>query len=142
LNEVLHRAAVTAFEELAFVFPMPELEPPPAGGRTAAIVDFDGHCAGQLILSVSDELLPVIAANMLGAPADGSETPSRDEQLDALKEVANVICGNVLPSIDGPRALFRLHAPRLAEGAEAGEPAARADVLLLEGSATVRLFLK
>jgi CheY-specific phosphatase CheX len=138
VNEVLHQAAVTAFEELAFVFPMPELEPPPAGARTAAVVDFDGHRAGQLVLSVSDELLPVIAANMLG-DAD----PSRDEQLDALKEVANVICGNVLPSIEGPRALFRLHAPRLAEGAaDGGEPAARADVLLFEGSATVRLFLR
>jgi hypothetical protein len=142
VNEVLQLATVTAFEELAFVFPMPELEPPPAAGRTAAVVDFDGHRAGHLVLSVSDELLPVIAANMLGASATGCGSPSRDEQLDALKEVANVICGNVLPSIDGPRALFRLHAPRLDDAEEAGEPAARADVLLSEGSATVRLFLR
>lgn len=136
MNEALHRAAVTAFEELAFVFPMPELEPDEHAGRTAAVVDFDGHRAGKLVLTVSDELLPVIAANMLG---DGEAT--REEQLDALKEVANVICGNVLPSIDGPRALFRLHAPRLAVDEAAGAPAAQADVILSEGSASVRLFL-
>ena len=136
MNEALHNAAVTAFEELAFVFPMPELEPAPALDRTAAIVDFDGHRSGRLVLLVSDGLLPVIAANMLG-----DTEPSREEQLDALKEVANVICGNVLPSIDGPRAIFRLHAPRLSAGDQAGVPTAQADVLLSEGSASVRLFL-
>ena len=136
MNKALHNAAVTAFEELAFVFPMPELEPPELGARTAAVVDFEGHRAGRLVLTVSDELLPVIAANMLG-----DAEPTREEQLDALKEVANVICGNVLPSLDGPRAIFRLHAPRLAADADTGTPIAQADVLLSEGSASVRLFL-
>jgi CheY-specific phosphatase CheX len=141
VNQALHAAAVNAFEELAFQFPMPELEPPPPGRRTAAIVDFDGHRAGKLVLAVSDELLPIIAANMLGAYGDASGEPTREEQLDALKEMANVICGNVLPSVDGPRALFRLHAPRVASDEGTGEPAAQADVQMLEGCATVRLFL-
>ena len=140
MNRALHAAAVNAFEELAFQFPMPELEAPPSGPRTAAVVEFDGHRAGKLVLAVSDELLPVIAANMLGAYGDATGEPTREDQIDALKEVANVICGNVLPAVDGPRALFRLHAPRLGAD-EGGEPVAQADVQMLEGSATVRLFL-
>ena len=128
MNQALHQATVNAFEELAFVFPMPELEPPADSPSTAATVDFEG---GRLVLTVSDDLLPAIAANMLG-----DQEPSREDQLDALREVANVICGNVLPAIGAGG----MGTPRLG-GEGGGTPTARADVLLSEGSASVRLFL-
>jgi CheY-specific phosphatase CheX len=136
VNDALYRATVTTFEELAFQFPMPELERSAAGPRTTATVDFAGARRGRLTLSVSNTLLPSIAANMLG-----DEEPSREEQLDALKEVANVICGNVLPAVAGPTAIFALNAPRLGSESD-GAPAAEADVLLMDGSASVRLFLE
>jgi hypothetical protein len=129
VNRALHEATVQAFEELAFVFPMPELEPPEHRPSTAATIDFEG---GRLVLVVSDDLLPVIAANMLG-----DEEPSREDQLDALREVVNVICGNVLPAIGAGG----MGTPRLG-GDEGGTPAAQANVLLSDGSASVRLFLK
>jgi hypothetical protein len=42
-----------------------------------------------------------IAENILGETDD----PEPSLQLDALGEVANVICGNVLPEVDDPRPL-------------------------------------
>jgi hypothetical protein len=41
------------------------------------------------------------------------EPPATAQQYDALGEIANVICGNLLPRIAGPQAVFQLSPPRL-----------------------------
>jgi CheY-specific phosphatase CheX len=50
---------------------------------------------------------------MLGAE---SEEISPDQQKDALKEATNVVCGNFLPEIAGPEAVFHIDAPVLHPG--------------------------
>jgi hypothetical protein len=55
---------------------------------------------------------------MLGAD-DGSALPA-DEQHDALRELINVICGNLLPMIGGGTAEFNIQTPFIpAAGASA-----------------------
>jgi CheY-specific phosphatase CheX len=54
-------------------------------------------------------MLPTVAANMLG----DDDAPAPAQQLDALGEIANVICGNLLPHIAAPHAVFQLDAPQL-----------------------------
>ncbi|MCZ6874245.1 MAG: chemotaxis protein CheX, partial [bacterium] len=54
-------------------------------------------------------LLPSLAANMLGE----DKPPSEDQQHDALCEVANVVCGNVLPRIGGSQEIFNLNPPEI-----------------------------
>ncbi len=56
----------------------------------------------------------MLAANMLGQ----DEAPSERLQRDARGEVANVICGNVLPMIAGADGAFDLDAPRLIDANE------------------------
>jgi len=33
------------------------------------------------------------------------------QKKDSLKEMANIICGNILPYVDDPRAVFKIAAP-------------------------------
>jgi len=129
------------FEELGFVFTTPELSEQQRSAPTDAAVSvaFRGPFSGRMVLQVSKDLLPTLAANMLGE----DEPPSERWQRDALCEIANVICGNALPVIAGAKEVFHLSAPQFIEGApENGEkPAAEAHVGLEEGRADVLLFL-
>ncbi len=105
----LAAAAAETLEQLAYLF----AEPAAADGVATDDVDgivalaFHGPAHGALILQLSGGILPALASNMLGL--DGA--PSLPDQRDALGEVANVICGNVLPRIAGATAVFALGVP-------------------------------
>ena len=70
----------------------------------AVQVGFHGPFTGAVRLEMSAAVLPMLAANMLAM--DGE--PGRVLQMDALGELANIVCGNVLPALAGPRAVFNL----------------------------------
>ncbi len=110
----LSRATTATFEELALLFPEHTLSREQAAAPldVSVSVEFRGPLHGRLVLRASSNILSSIAANMLGADA----SRERPLQRDALGEIANVICGNVLPAIAGAEAVFHLSAPRLHEG--------------------------
>jgi CheY-specific phosphatase CheX len=111
----LLQAAVLTFEELCFLFPDTELT---AEQRQAPIdatvcVHFRGPFEGTLQVTLCGQMLPTVAANMLG----DDEPPVVTQQHDALGEIANVICGNLLPGIAAPQAVFQLDTPQLLDPA-------------------------
>lgn len=91
----------------------------------AAAVFFQGPLTGAVNIFVSPDLLPALAANMLGLQ-DGT-VPQSDQQYDALQELANVVCGNLLPAISVHNAPYRLSPPRLLSAADAVPAAVEAD---------------
>lgn len=109
LRDRLQRAAELTFEELAFLFTDFELSPPQRAAPFCAgsTICFSGPYRGQLVVHLYGDLLQTIAANMMGEdePVDASL------QADSLKEITNVICGNLLPMIAGPDAVFQLDPP-------------------------------
>lgn len=111
-------------------------EPPTAGAR----VDFGGPWAGSVVLRVSDDVLDTAAANMMGRDAPPAEPLRRD----ALGEMTNVLCGNLLPLVAGRRSVFRLQAPRWL-GVAGGEPPDGAPVTVAldveTGRASATLYL-
>lgn len=134
IRPILTDAAERAFEQLGFL--MPAFDPPgespgeSPGDRAPTrgmMVRFTGPTAGALVVRGDDGLLETLAANMLGAEGP----PPLELQLDALGEIANVICGNVLPEAEDPVAVFRLAPPVVAP------PAGPADRV----RGTVRLHL-
>ena len=123
LHSALAQATTSTFEELALLV-VDAAEPIAADGAPRPAcgvrVDFDGPWGGSVVVRVSDDVLDGAAANMLGSDAPPAEPLRRD----ALGELANVICGNVLPGIAGRTAVFALQAPRWIGAADAACAAA------------------
>lgn len=140
----LSRATIATFEELALLFPEVELsdEQRSATFDAAVSVDFRGPLSGRLVVRASSAVLPIITANMMGE----DQAQYQPLQRDALGEIANVICGNVLPLIAGAEVVFNLAAPIVHFGGEiprrdGDEPSARMEVGVENGRAEVSLYL-
>lgn len=109
----LYKATALTFDELGFMYAMPELadDTEDAIFEAQANVEFSGPFSGNLSVVVRGDILSPLASNMLGEDSP----PSKYQQLDALGEIANVICGNVLPNIGSPKDVFRIGAPQVTE---------------------------
>ncbi len=144
MENALYQSASLTFEKLGFLFPIGETAPfdnSAFGSDKCVSVDFYGDFHGRVVLNVSNDLLPIVAENILG----DDETPSENLQLDALGEVANVICGNVLPMIFGEQSVIRLSAPQHGKSDRGKNNATKlvGEIRLGfdEGRANVRLYL-
>jgi chemotaxis protein CheY-P-specific phosphatase CheC len=142
LDDALHQAAVTTFEQVVFLLP----DTPPDERQRArpviafASIAFAGPATGMLLVRAGEGLLPTLAANMLGQDLD-----SELLQLDALGEIANIICGQIFPHLDTFRA-FQQQPPQVGTiGADtvaaAGEPHARVELGLESSRVDVLLWL-
>jgi hypothetical protein len=142
LRSALASATASTFEGLALLYAAPDVD---AGQRAAPLaagvrLDFTGPFAGAVVVRTTADVLAAAAANMLGAGGPPPEPLRRD----ALGELANVICGNLLPAVAG-RAVFDLGAPRWTGVAPAdaalGAPVAEVRLGLEGGRAEVALHL-
>ena len=134
----LHAAAARIFEGLCFMMEGVEVPAPPSPLQSASVA-FHGPVQGTLVVSVSEAVLPDVIGNMLG-----DENLSDEVLRDGLGELANVICGNVLPEIAGTDAVFALDAPlyrgeKLDESV--GKLAAASDFAFEGGDARVELYI-
>lgn len=131
-------AIIGTLEEMGFLFAM-EAEPGEEKGTdgVAVQVGFRGPSTGAVRLEMSASILPMLAANMLAM--DGE--PGRILQMDALGELANIVCGNVLPGLAGPRAVFDLDHPAAPTGPLEGELLASSLVVMDGGWAEARLVV-
>lgn len=136
----LLRATTATFENLALLASEPaESWPDTLEPLASASVVFAGASRGRLDLIVSRSLLPVIAGNMLGV--EHASDPALQE--DALGELANVICGNILADLDNARVEVRISPPAASAPAPVeGEPVTRACIRLDDGMAEARLYLR
>ncbi|MCE5218405.1 chemotaxis protein CheX [bacterium] len=139
----LYRAAAQTFEELAFLFAYPQQAEAQSAAPTDVIASasFRGPLQGRVTVACPRSMLPAIARNMLGE----AEDPPELQQLDALSEMANVVCGNLLPTLAPEGSVFHMEAPQVFEGdllrAE-DTPAARTRLEFDEGWAEVGLHLQ
>lgn len=144
-KSALSQALLEVFESLCFMLPRPAREslPPERAGLSRVIlaVDFSGAGRGQLQLTLPDSMIASVATAMLGE----DDPPPLGEQYDAVCELANIVCGNVLPRIAGERAVFDLAPPRViatmdADLGELFDAAAR--VQLDEGQVSAAIALE
>jgi CheY-specific phosphatase CheX len=110
LEAVLVGATQSALEKTAFLFAEP-MGPPAADTddslpAVVATVAFSGSHHGAFSIAFPAKLLPVLAVNVLGE----DEAPDAATQRDALGELANIICGNVLPALN-PEGKYALGTP-------------------------------
>ena len=110
--------------------------------EAAVGIDFSGPIKGMMLIVLSGQILSMLTGNMLGDDAP----PTQKQLEDALRELANVICGNLLPHLGGSDAVFDIGIPRVRDAHNIqyyrlGEPAIRQEVALEGGSADLQLFI-
>jgi chemotaxis protein CheY-P-specific phosphatase CheC len=114
----LSKIVSDSLEKLAFMFFMTDTfrEPIPFQNAVTAEVSFTGGFSGRLAVVMTEHALKELAANMLGID---NEDVEQSHLHDALKEAANIICGNWLPIIGGAEAVFHLDTPRILSPSQA-----------------------
>jgi len=147
IKGTLYNVAEDVLEKLAFIFSFPEDERENMDYNAAmgAKVSFTGPFTGTLIMAVSLEALPELAGNMLGLEDDDETT--LEQQQDALKELINVVCGNLLPAISGKQSVFNVNPPEIMShndsvvADDAPSPVAIAKMDLDDGQCDLLLFV-
>jgi len=109
------------------------------GSPVSVAVGFSGPRKGRVEVSIWRDALSELASSMFDQPGP----PSQRDQLDAIREIANVIAGNVLGHLE-PRRFFNLGVPKVQPDrlAEDNSPSAYADFALGSGRVSVRVFLE
>lgn len=110
LDSSLREAAVATFEQVVFLLPdtPPDEQQQARPVQAVATISFSGPAQGLLQVWACEGLLPRLTANMLG-----DESVSESLQLDALGEIANIICGQMFPHLE-PLSSFQQMPPSVA----------------------------
>jgi chemotaxis protein CheY-P-specific phosphatase CheC len=139
LETALCEAATLTFEEMAFmtVEPLFEAREGELPLVASTSVSFQGPFAGRLEIWASRDLLQALAANMLGFEG----VPPLSEQFDALGEITNIICGNMLPRMAGTTEIFYLGCPKVGSEGQQDGAAARLKLGLETGQVDLLIFL-
>jgi CheY-specific phosphatase CheX len=117
-EKTLSKIVSESLEKLAFMFLLSDSfrDPIPFLNAVTAEVSFTGVFSGRLAVVMSEPALKELAANMLGID---NEAVEQHHLNDALKETANIICGNWLPVVGGDEAVFHIAAPRILSPSQA-----------------------
>jgi len=139
LNDKLRQITLEAFESLCRLFPeMEGNESAEAPYSEAVAVEFSGPVRGIFYLYFQSRLRRAVAEAML------ESAPTTQQEEDAMKEMANVICGNMLPYVVGPEPVFTLSPPRresLSEKRASTETTVSTQVIFPQGAAEMSVFL-
>lgn len=145
IKDIIYRVTEEVLEKLAFIFSSPEedRENISDDASVAACVSFTGPFTGSVVMTITSDTLPELAENMLGF--DTEET-TVDQQHDALKELINVICGNLLPAIAGKQVVFNVDPPEILSDSvvrsDGQKPVSVAKLALEDGQCDIILFVE
>ena len=108
IEKALLEASINTFEDVCFMYTAPELKDTQKNLtlEAASEVKFRGDFTGRLVIETRGGLFSAIAANILS-----SEIPSSQKKKDALGEIANIICGNILPYLSHSRQGYKIESP-------------------------------
>jgi hypothetical protein len=100
---------------------------------------YTGHSAGYFHLWTSRSLARCAAANMLGC--DEQAAGNEAKMIDALKELLNMIAGNMLTQLYGNEPVFRLGIPQQVDRETLGADTAADNAVWLEVEQEPLLFI-
>lgn len=145
IENALKEASIRTFEDVCFMYLVPELKDfqKDLVLDAAAAVKYRGDYTGKLIIETRGDLFTAIATNMLS-----NEVPNSQQKKDALGEIANIICGNVVPSLgrQGSRG-YKIESPtllnkeELLKDKEKESPLAEIVLNFKEGRADIKFFV-
>jgi CheY-specific phosphatase CheX len=144
IENVLEEATVNTFEDICFMYQVPELNDIQKNLKleAASEVKYKGDYTGKLLIETRGNLFSAIAANILS-----NEAPSSQQKKDALGEIANIICGNVVTSLGRGKLGYKIESPRylkkddLLKDKKQEKPLAEITLNFNEGRADIKFFV-
>jgi CheY-specific phosphatase CheX len=144
IKSVLETSSVTTFEDVCFMYQVPELKKEQKKLKPDAVaeVKYKGDHTGRLVIETYGDLFSAIAANMLS-----DESPGLHKKKDALGEIANIICGNVVASLGRSEKGYKIGSPRSLKKEEwlkekkTDKPFAEISLNFNEGRADIKFFV-
>jgi chemotaxis protein CheY-P-specific phosphatase CheC len=145
IENVLKESTIITLEDLCFIYQMPELKDAQENLplEAAAEVKYrSDDFTGKLLIETRGGLFSAIATNILS-----NDDPSTQQKKDALGEIANIICGNVVPSLGGGGREYKIEPPRslnkddLLKEEKQGKPMAEITLNFNDGRADIKLFV-
>jgi hypothetical protein len=144
IKKVLQEVTISTFEDICFMYTAPELEDVQKNLKleAAAEAKYRGDYTGKLLVEIRGGLLSAIAANILS-----NDVPSSRQKKDALGEIANIICGNVVISLGRSGRGSKIESPRYLNKdellKEEGKciPLAEVTLNFKEGRADIKFFV-
>ena len=111
-KELLLRVCCDVFENMSFMFgetiDLDEAETD-SDSFLKASMSFKGDKTGSIDLIVPTEISASLAYNILGIDEDDELPP--DSSIDALRELLNTICGQLMTTMFGDQPVFNLTIP-------------------------------
>jgi len=74
-------------------------------------IEFTGPVCGKFAIRCREALAQILAANLLGT--ENSDVQSQTQAWDALAELLNVICGNLVTALIDSKSAFTLSIPQI-----------------------------
>lgn len=111
-KKALSDAFRNAVEQFAYMFAEPyeiAAPPPSPGPCLMAEMSYVGPISGTLTMVIPESLCPAIAANALGLDPDEDDVTAGAH--DAIKELLNITCGQMLTALAGEEPVFDLTIP-------------------------------
>jgi len=144
IENLLTEATIRTFEDTCFMYLEPELEDAQKNLplEAAALVRFKGNYSGKLIIESRGGLFSAIAASMLS-----NNRPSSQQKKDAFGEIANIICGNLVPFLGRRKELgYKIESPVLLNKKELlkekkGKPLAEVILNFNQGRVDIKFFV-
>jgi hypothetical protein len=108
IKKALEDATVSTFEDTCFMYAVPELNEiqKDLKPEAAAEVRYKDGYTGKLVVETRGGLFSAIAANILS-----NDNPTPRQKKDALGEIANIICGNVVTCLGRSRQGYKIASP-------------------------------
>lgn len=97
---------------LAFMLTADQGDAPPPDTRWLITrISYQGPCSGEVTLRCPEGFAGVLASNLLGIEPNDPEAHAKSH--DAMKELMNVLCGQIVTSLHGTESIFSLSIPEL-----------------------------
>lgn len=115
-REILYNVFCKVMEEFAFMFTeMVEKEDivTSESDYVQSTMAFKGEVDGVISIAVPESMCSEIAANVVGLSIDDERIVALRK--DALNEVLNVLCGNLLTNLVGEKPIFSLSIPEISK---------------------------
>jgi CheY-specific phosphatase CheX len=145
IEKFLIESTVKTLEDLCFMYQDPELKDAQENLplEAAAEVKYrSDDFTGKLLIETRGGLFSAIATNILS-----NDDISDQQKKDALGEIANIICGNVVPSLGGGGREYKIDPPTslnkddLLKEEWREEPVAGITLNFNDGRADIKLFV-